>query len=71
MLDAFTWGANYDIKMELENDALPWALREAMESRWGKPDADPFLGDDGFALSILRFGNVVVGTTGESPTVDS
>lgn len=40
---------------------LPWTLREAMEARWGAPEADPFLGDDGFALSILRFGNVVVG----------
>lgn len=42
-------------------DALPWALREAMEARWGAPDADPFLGADGFALSVLNFGNVVVG----------
>ena len=42
-------------------EALPWALREAMETRWGKPDADPFLGADGFALSVLNFGNVVVG----------
>ncbi len=42
-------------------EILPWTLREAMEARWGRPDADPFLGEDGFALSVLSFGNVVVG----------
>jgi cobaltochelatase CobN len=42
-------------------DTLPWALREAIEARWGAPDADPFLGTDGFALSVLNFGSVVVG----------
>src|SRR6056297_1742423 len=45
---------------------LPWALREAMERRWGAPEADPFYipgeVDCGhFALSVLEFGNVVVG----------
>jgi cobaltochelatase CobN len=45
---------------------LPWALREAMETRWGPPEADPFHipgEEDGghFALSVLEFGNVVVG----------
>ena len=41
---------------------LPWEVRERIETRWGKPeDDDPFFGDGGFALSILRFGNVVVG----------
>lgn len=45
---------------------LPWALRQRIESRWGKPEADPFYSpgsvDCGrFALSVLHFGNVVVG----------
>ncbi|WP_137702681.1 cobaltochelatase subunit CobN [Marimonas lutisalis] len=45
---------------------LPWDLREAIESRWGKPEDDPLYspdtGDGGFfSLSILQFGNVVVG----------
>lgn len=44
-------------------DALPLALRTQVEDRWGAPEADPFFtaGDGGFALSILSFGNVVVG----------
>jgi len=41
--------------------ALPWPLRDAMETRWGAPEDDPFAGPDGFALSVLRFGNVTVG----------
>ncbi len=45
---------------------LPWEMREAIESRWGKPEQDPFFTpgevDCGsFALSVLEFGNVVVG----------
>ncbi|UWP89261.1 cobaltochelatase subunit CobN [Aliiroseovarius crassostreae] len=40
--------------------ALPWALREAVETRWGTPENDPFY-EDGFALSVLEYGNVVVG----------
>ncbi|WP_424941062.1 cobaltochelatase subunit CobN [Aliiroseovarius sp. S253] len=45
---------------------LPWEMREAIESRWGKPEQDPFFtpGDvdcGSFALSVLEFGNVVVG----------
>lgn len=52
-------------------NALPWVLKEAMTARWGTPEADPFivpqiLNSDGttgagFALSILSFGNLVVG----------
>ncbi|WP_424927569.1 cobaltochelatase subunit CobN [Amaricoccus tamworthensis] len=44
-------------------DALPWEIRDRIETRWGRPEDDPFFdtGRDGFALSILRFGNVVVG----------
>lgn len=45
---------------------LPWTLREAIETRWGKPEADPFYtpGDvdcGSFALAVLQYGNVVVG----------
>ncbi len=40
---------------------LPGDLQTRIEERWGQPENDPFFGDDGFALSILRFGNVVVG----------
>ncbi|WP_281981595.1 cobaltochelatase subunit CobN [Thalassorhabdomicrobium marinisediminis] len=44
---------------------LPWAVREQIEARWGKPEADPFYSagevDCGhFALSIHQFGNIVV-----------
>ncbi|GGO54473.1 cobaltochelatase CobN subunit [Roseovarius pacificus] len=51
---------------QIEYGQLPWLLREAMESRWGPPEADPFYTpgevDCGhFALSVLEFGNVVVG----------
>ncbi|MDX8351918.1 cobaltochelatase subunit CobN [Cognatiyoonia sp. IB215182] len=42
-------------------EALPWDVKEQITTRWGQPDADPFLTDDGFALSIHRFGNAVVG----------
>ncbi len=45
---------------------LPWEVRRQVEERWGPPEADPFFikgeVDCGrFALSILTFGNVVVG----------
>ncbi len=55
--------------------ALPLAVRERVEARWGRPEDDPFAGArggasprrgrgggaPGFALSVHRFGNVVVG----------
>ncbi|MAM63733.1 cobaltochelatase subunit CobN [Maritimibacter sp. UBA3975] len=45
---------------------LPWEVRQRIEERWGKPEADPFFEpgavDCGrFKLSVLTFGNVVVG----------
>ncbi len=40
---------------------LPWNVRSQIENRWSKPEDDPFCGEDGFALSILRYGKVVVG----------
>ena len=56
-------------------DGLPWDIKEQINSRWGKPEDDPFIilpeklspgaptepAQTGFALSIHRFGNVVVG----------
>ncbi|MEM9231426.1 MAG: cobaltochelatase subunit CobN [Pseudomonadota bacterium] len=40
---------------------LPQETRTVIQDRWGPPEDDPFLGSDGFALSIHEFGNVVVG----------
>ncbi|MDF2234204.1 cobaltochelatase subunit CobN [Albimonas sp. CAU 1670] len=40
---------------------LPEAARRSVEERWGPPEADPFCDGEGFALSILRYGNAVVG----------
>ncbi|RMD49522.1 MAG: cobaltochelatase subunit CobN, partial [Alphaproteobacteria bacterium] len=47
-------------------NALPEAVRAAVEARWGPPEADPFFEpgetDCGrFRLSVVEFGNVVVG----------
>ncbi|MGJ8622684.1 MAG: cobaltochelatase subunit CobN [Yoonia sp.] len=56
-------------------EALPWDVKEQITSRWGAPEADPFIilpsklppegpaaeTQAGFALSIHRFGNAVVG----------
>ncbi len=40
---------------------LPLDARNAIEARWGRAEDDPFLAEDGLALSIFRFGNVAVG----------
>ncbi len=40
---------------------LPWAAKDQIQTRWGAPEDDPFLTADGFALSLHRFGNAVVG----------
>ncbi|MEM8792117.1 MAG: cobaltochelatase subunit CobN [Pseudomonadota bacterium] len=40
---------------------LPWDVKEPVETRWGAPENDPFCGPDGFALSILEHGNVILG----------
>ncbi|MBJ3764227.1 cobaltochelatase subunit CobN [Maribius pontilimi] len=42
-------------------DALPLAVRQAIEDRWGAPEDDPFCTPQGLRLSILRFGHAVVG----------
>ncbi len=43
--------------------ALPWDMRLSIEERWGAPEDDPFIDParGGFALSILRYGNVCIG----------
>ena len=41
--------------------AQPWELKSALEDRWGPPENDPFCDGQNFALSVLEFGNVVVG----------
>ncbi|WP_460272671.1 cobaltochelatase subunit CobN [Celeribacter sp. ULVN23_4] len=41
--------------------ALPEPVRTQIEDRWGKPEDDPFATEDGFALSVLTFGNAAVG----------
>ena len=51
---------------QIDYGQLPWELRERIESRWGAPEADPFFTpgqtDCGhFTLSVLQYGNVVVG----------
>ncbi|MCW4117125.1 cobaltochelatase subunit CobN [Aurantimonas sp. MSK8Z-1] len=44
-------------------EALPSAVRDAVNARWGAPEADPFVLNDcrAFALPVARFGNVLVG----------
>ncbi|MFD0978327.1 cobaltochelatase subunit CobN [Tropicimonas aquimaris] len=54
------------VRLSLEDyrrayDALPLDVREQVEDRWGPPEADPFCDGTGFALSVLEYGNVVVG----------
>jgi cobaltochelatase CobN len=42
-------------------DALDWEVKRQVTERWGPPEADPFVTEAGFALSLHRFGHVVVG----------
>ncbi|UYV37610.1 cobaltochelatase subunit CobN [Rhodobacteraceae bacterium D3-12] len=51
---------------QIDYAQLPWPLREAIETRWGKPEQDPFYTEGSvdcghFSLSVLQYGNVVVG----------
>ncbi len=51
---------------QIDYGQLPWEVRQQVEERWGRPESDPFFQpgqtDCGcFKLSILEFGNVVVG----------
>ncbi|EWY40277.1 cobaltochelatase [Skermanella stibiiresistens SB22] len=41
-------------------DALPEAVRAAVATRWGPPEADPFVRNGRFLLPAIRFGNVAV-----------
>ena len=40
---------------------LPFNVKQSIEDKWGKPEQDPFVGNDGFALSILEYGNITIG----------
>src|SRR3546814_4528199 len=40
--------------------ALPEAVQQAVTARWGEPQADPHLRDEGFALPVLALGKVAV-----------
>ncbi|MGR3321883.1 MAG: cobaltochelatase subunit CobN [Pseudooceanicola sp.] len=42
-------------------NALPWDVKRRITDRWGAPEDDPFVAGDAFKLSVLSFGNVVVG----------
>ncbi|MEM9130155.1 MAG: cobaltochelatase subunit CobN, partial [Pseudomonadota bacterium] len=40
---------------------LPEELREQIDRRWGRPEDDPFVTEDGFKISVIRHGNIVTG----------
>ncbi|MFC0238890.1 cobaltochelatase subunit CobN [Rhodopseudomonas telluris] len=40
---------------------LPQAVRRAVETRWGRPEADPYIVDGSFRLALHRFGAILVG----------
>jgi cobaltochelatase CobN len=40
---------------------LPAPVRQAVESRWGMPERDPFVRDGAFILPVHRFGNLTIG----------
>lgn len=42
-------------------DTLPLTVRTQIETRWGAPETDPFFHNGAFALSVLTYGNAVVG----------
>ncbi|MGJ8582593.1 MAG: cobaltochelatase subunit CobN [Marinosulfonomonas sp.] len=64
-----TGGVSLDLATyERHFAALPWDVKIRVEDRWGKPQDDPFFCQDetdpntgSFALSVLEFGNAVVG----------
>ncbi|MBB3566527.1 cobaltochelatase subunit CobN [Rhizobium sp. BK491] len=41
--------------------SLPKQIQDEITVRWGKPEADPYALDNGFALPFARFGDVLVG----------
>lgn len=64
-----TGGVSLDLVTYQQHYAtLPWDVKSRVETRWGKPQDDPFFCTDetdpnagAFALSVLEFGNAVVG----------
>ncbi|MBD9372644.1 cobaltochelatase subunit CobN [Rhizobium sp. ARZ01] len=42
-------------------ESLPRSIQEEVGSRWGAPEADPFVKGDVFALPLARFGETLVG----------
>ncbi len=42
-------------------ESLPDLVKDAVSSRWGGPERDPFFTEGVFALPIARFGHVAVG----------
>ena len=40
---------------------VPVAVRDAVVARWGNPQDDPHVINGGFALSVFRLGNVIIG----------
>lgn len=42
-------------------ESLPKSIQEEVGSRWGAPEADPFVTGDVFALPLARFGETLVG----------
>ena len=65
-------GVTLDLETYLTHySTLPWEAKNLIENRWGKPQHDPFFCSDilapqaaakgGFKLSILTYGNIVVG----------
>ena len=40
---------------------LSFEVRQLIKERWGEPESDPFIDENGFALSVISFGNIVIG----------
>jgi len=41
--------------------SLPVQIQDEVTGRWGAPEADPFFDEGSFALSLARFGDIMVG----------
>jgi cobaltochelatase CobN len=42
-------------------DTLPELIQREVTDRWGAPETDPFVREDGFALPLMRLGSTLVG----------
>ena len=40
---------------------LSFEVRQLIKERWGEPESDPFIDENCFALSVISFGNIVIG----------